>query len=553
LKTQLILYICNMNFLDFINKKKTNTILTESFNTKNLDKVHRLMCSIFKKKIDPRTVMLFPWHPETLGGRKMTSCYFGSYRDATFRVFSINYRIEDDSANAFSISFFDPKASNELLFNPKGKAKVTLEIETLGTSIAYFIPIICHIVKNDDYNISVERAKELGNELFYKGTKNESYIWNYGAVKYRVYENLTDEDVDDIFYLSEGYIHEATEAQNYRWQKKTERDEAFRKAKTTRKPEDKEEYERIQREYQEIVNAIRGGATTIEEVKMRISKGIDVTLDTTDSERRAQERLDKEGKDPKQAFKEMSVYVKTVINGLQPGVIICGAPGIGKTYKIMRQLEAAGYRDGHNMEIIKGKATPRQLYLSLYNYKDKGEILVIDDADALVGPKAPEDCINMLKAALDSTSTTEGRKVSYRVTGTLYDDDGQEIPKTLYYKGGVIVITNYSVGQLDTALRGRTFVQELDFSNEQLLLIIEDMIDKLGDGVISMNAKTKALDYLKELARSGADMEISIRTFNTCARLFAVCENDPDMTDDDVKSMIKEQMKNQSLRGGQKF
>ena len=249
----------------------------------------------------------------------------------------------------------------------------------------------------------------------------------------------------------------------------------------------------------------------------------------------------------------MSVYVKTVINGLQPGVIICGAPGIGKTYKITKQLEAAGYRDGHNMEIIKGKATPRQLYLSLYNYKEKGNILVIDDADALVGPKAPEDCINMLKAALDSTSTPEGRKISYRVTGNIYDDDGLEIPKTCYYKGGVIVITNYSVGQLDTALRGRTFVQELDFSNEQLLQIIEDMIDNLGDGLISMRSKTKALNYLKSLAQSGAEMEISIRTFNTCARLFAVCENDPDMTDEDVESMIKEQMKNQSLRGGQKF
>ena len=249
----------------------------------------------------------------------------------------------------------------------------------------------------------------------------------------------------------------------------------------------------------------------------------------------------------------MAVYVKTVISGLQPGVIICGAPGVGKTYRIMKQLEAAGYRDGHNMEIIKGKATPRQLYLSLYNYKEKGNILVIDDADALVGPKAPEDCINMLKAALDSTSTEEGRKVSYRVTGTLYDDDGVEIPKTLYYKGGVIVITNYSAGQLDTALRGRTFVQELDFSNEQLLQVIEDMVDNLGGGLISMRSKTKALDYLKELAHSGADMEISIRTFNTCARLFAVCENDPDMSDEDVESMIKEQMKNQSLRGGQKF
>ena len=542
-----------MNFLDFLNKKKTNTILTESFNTKDLDKAHNLMLSIFKKKIDQRTVILFPWYLETLGGREMNSCYFASYIDGAFRVFSINYKIEDDSANAFSISFFDAKATNDLLFSPKGKAKVTLEIETLGTSVAYFIPLICHIVKNDDYNISQERAKELGNELLYKGSKNESYIWNYGAAKYRVYENLTNEDVDDIFYLSEGYVQEATEAQNYRWKKKAERDEAWKKQRETKNPEDRERYIELENEYKDIINAIRGGATTIKEIKMRLSKGIDVSLETTPEEIQAQEKLEKEGKDPKQAFKEMAVYVKTVISGLQPGVIICGAPGVGKTYRIMKQLEAAGYRDGHNMEIIKGKATPRQLYLSLYNYKEKGNILVIDDADALVGPKAPEDCINMLKAALDSTSTEEGRKVSYRVTGTLYDDDGVEIPKTLYYKGGVIVITNYSAGQLDTALRGRTFVQELDFSNEQLLQVIEDMIDNLGGGLISMKSKNKALDYLKELAHSGADMEISVRTFNTCARLFAVCENDPDMSDEDVESMIKEQMKNQSLRGGQKF
>ena len=279
-----------MNFLDFINKKNTNKIFTESFNTKDLDKVHQLMLTIFKKKINARTVILFPWYQEILGERQMKSCYFASYRDATLRVFSINYRIEDDSANAFSISFFDPKATNDLLFKPKGKAKVTLEIETLGTSVAYFIPIICHIVKNDDYNIRPERAKELGNELLYKGTKNESYIWNYGAAKYRVYENLTDEDVDDIFYLSEGYVQEATEAQNYRWKKKVERDEAWRKQRETKNPEDRERYIELENEYKEIINAIRGGATTIREVKMRISKGVDVTLETTPEEREAQER-----------------------------------------------------------------------------------------------------------------------------------------------------------------------------------------------------------------------------------------------------------------------
>ena len=110
-----------MNFLDFLNKKKTNTILTESFNTKDLDKAHNLMLSIFKKKIDQKTVILFPWYLETLGGREMNSCYFASYIDGAFRVFSINYKIEDDSANAFSISFFDAKATYYLVLKVKQK------------------------------------------------------------------------------------------------------------------------------------------------------------------------------------------------------------------------------------------------------------------------------------------------------------------------------------------------------------------------------------------------------------------------------------------------
>ena len=48
-------------------------------------------------------------------------------------------------------------------------------------------------------------------------------------------------------------------------------------------------------------------------------------------------------------------------------------------------------------------------------------------------------------------------------------------------------------------------------------------------------------------------MEISIRSFATCARLFQVCEGDQDFTDDDAKSMIQEQMENAYRRGGKKF
>ena len=64
---------------------------------------------------------------------------------------------------------------------------------------------------------------------------------------------------------------------------------------------------------------------------------------------------------------------------------------------------------------------------------------------------------------------------------------------------------------------------------------------------LHQKAKAKALDYLMELADSGTNMEISIRTFVACAKLFEMGENNEDFSDDDVRSMIKEQMINMAL------
>lgn len=536
-----------MNYLEFINERqqmlKNVDAINESFSTASIDKVHDLMLTIFKRKISNK-VFEWSWRDTTIDGKPMKSFYFIDLEDTTKPIiWSIDYSIEDKSANAYSISFYDYESTTRFLWGVGNEYTVKLMISTLGTSVAYFIPLICHIVKNGDYGISKEAAMKLGAKVLNVGQKNENRIYEFGNLKYAIYERLDSSDIE--------YMFEANQAQEYRWQKKKERDDARNRMKETRSSVDKENYERIEAEYQEIVNAIRGGATTIDEIKMSLSKNVPVSVKEDPSIKSAAEKIN--NKDPKQAFKEMAVYVKTVIKGLQPGVILCGAPGIGKSYRIIQQLKAAGYNDGHNMEIIKGKCTPRQLYISLFNYKEKGKILVIDDADSLVGPKAPEDCINMLKAALDSTSTDEGRKVSYRVSGQLLDNDGNELPKTMYYNGGVIVITNYSVGQLDTALRGRTFIQSLSFTTEQVLDIIRDLLPELDPKRLTPKSKEKAINYLEELANNGANMEISIRTFTTCANLFAVCEDDPSMSDDDVKSMIAEQMENMSARGGKKF
>ena len=125
-----------------------------------------------------------------------------------------------------------------------------------------------------------------------------------------------------------------------------------------------------------------------------------------------------------------------------------------------------------------------------------------------------------LAAALDSTADDEGRLVSYKVSGELKDDEGVPVPKSHYNKCGMIVITNYSVGQIDTALRNRAFTQSLDFSTKDLLEIIREIMPNIESNRLSMTSKAKAMNYLEKLVEEGKPIEVSCRSFITCARIY---------------------------------
>ena len=53
---------------------------------------------------------------------------------------------------------------------------------------------------------------------------------------------------------------------------------------------------------------------------------------------------------------------------------------------------------------------------------------------------------------------------------------------------------------------------------------------------------------MTELSNSDAEMEVSMRTFGICAKIFETAASDSDFTDDDARSMIKEQMRLQARR-----
>ena len=546
-----------MSFLDFVKHKEMMNEnvqwMNEAFKASQFGKAKGLLLTLFKKEITKGFVGYLGIYDLKVDGNDcQSSVYYVMDKSHTnVAAFAINFLQSGESMVPYSVAIFGKDNADKFLWGRDSNAlfKANLEIKMMGASIVYYIPVIANVINSGKFDISSEEAVKLGRKVY--DTKNECVSWDmyFGAQKYHVYEGISEDKVIEKFHLNLGHKYKKV-GDTYQWINETEledrKKEVYAKMKANTDPD---VGKALYKEYRQILNAIKGGATSLEDLECSVKKNVSVSS-TIAGAAEAEKKIETAKSDPKTAFKEMQMYVKMVIKGIQPAVILCGAPGIGKTFRVKQQLKAAGYTMTTD-NTVKGKCTPRQLYLTLYNNKGKGDIVLVDDADSLVGPKAPEDCINILKAALDSTADDEGRLVSYKVSGELKDDEGVPVPKSHYNKCGMIVITNYSVGQIDTALRNRAFTQSLDFSTKDLLEIIRGIMPNIESNRLSMTSKAKAMNYLEKLVEEGKPIEVSCRSFITCARIYENEEEDDDLGL--AEKMIAEQMRNQSLRGGKKF
>lgn len=546
-----------MSFLDFVKHKdmmnENVQWMNEAFKSSQFGKAKGLLLTLFKKEITKGFVGYLGIYDLKVDGNDCQSSvyYVMDKSNTNVAAFAINFLQSGESMVPYSVAIFGKDNAEKFLWGRDSNAsfKANLEIKMMGASIVYYIPVIANVINSGKFDISSEEAVKLGRKVY--DTKNECVSWDmyFGAQKYHIYEGISEDKVIEKFHLNLGHKYKKV-GDTYQWINETEledrKKEVYAKMKANTDPD---LGKALYKEYRQILNAIKGGATSLEDLECSVKKNVSVSS-TIAGAAEAEKKIETAKSDPKTAFKEMQMYVKMVIKGIQPAVILCGAPGVGKTFRVKQQLKAAGYTMTAD-NTVKGKCTPRQLYLTLYNNKGKGDIVLVDDADSLVGPKAPEDCINILKAALDSTADDEGRLVSYKVSGELKDDEGEPVPKSHYNKCGMIVITNYSVGQIDTALRNRAFTQSLDFTTKDLLQIIRDIMPNIESNRLSMSSKAKAMNYLEKLVEEGKPIEVSCRSFITCARIYENSEEDGDL--ELAEKMIAEQMRNQSLRGGKKF
>lgn len=138
-------------------------------------------------------------------------------------------------------------------------------------------------------------------------------------------------------------------------------------------------------------------------------------------------------------FGYLEQMTKAILRGDVRAMIVSGPPGVGKSYGIEKEVEKSGLFDvlagkAKRYEVVKGAMTPIGLYKILYNYSQRGDVLVFDDCDSVL---FDDLSLNLLKAALDS-----GKKRMIHWHAESHALRGEGIPNSFEFRGAAIFITN---------------------------------------------------------------------------------------------------------------
>ena len=173
--------------------------------------------------------------------------------------------------------------------------------------------------------------------------------------------------------------------------------------------------------------------------------------------------------------------------------ILVGPPGLGKSYVVLRSLSDARKKFGTDYYTINGHITPLKLFATLYLFRAKGQILVLDDCDNIF---TNDIGINILKAATDTTQNT----VSYITTNEV--KVGGVVVQDFKFEGSIIICTNIDL----TKGRGRQaeHMKALDSRSTKITFGIESTEQKFAQ---LMNV-VLITDYVQEKSLNISENQI---------------------------------------------
>jgi hypothetical protein len=190
-------------------------------------------------------------------------------------------------------------------------------------------------------------------------------------------------------------------------------------------------------------------------------------------------------------FEILHTLTQSCVYGDARSLIVSGPAGLGKSYTVEKCLENWDPQTDNHI-IVKGFVRATGLLKLLYQYREHGQVIVFDDADAIF---FDDICLNLLKAVCD---TTERRRVSWLSEGKLMDEEtGEIIPRTFDFDGAIIFISNYD---FDTMID----------RNHKLGPHLQALISRSHYINLSMNSKREYLIRIRQIIEEGLLGDLSV-------------------------------------------
>ena len=194
----------------------------------------------------------------------------------------------------------------------------------------------------------------------------------------------------------------------------------------------------------------------------------------------------------RERFDILTEMTEATQEGVVRAMIVSGPPGVGKSYGVEEELSKSSlFGDMTNQrrkyEVVKGAMTALGLYAKLYEYSDKGNVLVFDDCDSVL---MDDLALNILKAALDSGKK---RMIYWNAESNKLRNEG--IPDKFEFKGSACFITNIKFENVRSR-RLQDHLEALQSRCHYLDLTLDTMRDKyLRIKQIARTGKLFGSDY----------------------------------------------------------
>lgn len=212
-------------------------------------------------------------------------------------------------------------------------------------------------------------------------------------------------------------------------------------------------------------------------------------------------------------FAGIQRYLQHIIDKRANALILCGPPGMSKTYTTRRTFHFKGMKPRKDYVIEKGSTLGLTSTYSLL-YENRNRILVLDDFDT---PLMDPDTVNLLKAITDSYTRRIVSLPREKVYGQGGAGEGEVVikaPDKFEFKGQIIIITNLRKEQIDPALLSRAPAYEVNFDTKKILDSLTDLMKYINPH-IEMKYKKEVYEYIIKLYANDPNIILNYRAFQS--------------------------------------